>query len=805
MSETTEKIRKLKLPCVAMRQIVAFPGIPMNLDVARTPSKRACEAAVRADNMVFLVCQNDATVQSPTQKDCHTVGTVAKIKQLVKGQGTSLHIIVEPIARAYVEEITFDKYLTATVMEKRIYVEDNGGIKGEALMRDVRRILGEFIKILPKFSKELWFVINSIEDPGVISDFVASNVVSDIHDKQMLIEEFDPITRLQKLLIILEREKEILLTEAKIQEEVRENMDRNQRDYYLREQLKVIQSELGEDADLDDDIIEYRKKIADGKFPKEVAERLEREIKKLQRTPVGSADNVVIRNYIEACLEIPWSKSTKERNDVKMVQKILDEDHDGLEKVKERIVEYMSAIKLNPELKNQVICLVGPPGTGKTSIAASIARATKRKYVRVSLGGVHDEAEIRGHRKTYVGSMPGRIVQALCQAESNNPLILLDEIDKMASDMRGDPASAMLEVLDGEQNKTFRDHFVEMPVDLSRCMFIATANTLDTIARPLLDRMEIIELKSYTRQEKFSIARNHLIPKQKKRHGLKGRMFTLDDEALYTIIDGYTRESGVRSLERLVARCCRKAAKLISFDGEKSVRVTKANLTDFVGVSKIIPEKVYDFDEVGTSQGMAWTEVGGSLLRIESVAMEGTGKIELTGSLGDVMKESARAAVSYIRAHARELGIEPDFYKTKDIHIHFPEGAVPKDGPSAGTAITTSLVSELTGIPCRRDVSMTGEITLHGRVTAIGGLREKTMAAYLAGIKTILIPKENEADMEEIADEVKANVRIVSVSNVAQALSIALAENPFERKTANEPLPVSENGASCTAPRTSAR
>lgn len=805
MSETTERIRKLKLPCVAMRQIVAFPGIPMNLDVARTPSKRACEAAVRADNMIFLVCQTDATVQSPTQKDCHAVGTVAKIKQLVKGQGTSLHIIVEPLARAHVEEITFDKYLSATVMEKKIYVEDNGGIKGEALMRDVRRVLGDFIKILPKFSKELWFVINSIEDPAVISDFVASNVVSDIRDKQMLLEEFDPITRLQKLLIILEREKEILATEAKIQEEVRENMDRNQRDYYLREQLKVIQSELGEDADLDDDIIEYRKKIEAGNFPKEIAERLEREIKKLQRTPVGSADNVVLRNYIEACLEIPWSRSTKERSDVKLVQKILDEDHDGLEKVKERIVEYMSAIKLNPELKNQVICLVGPPGTGKTSIAASIARATKRKYVRVSLGGVHDEAEIRGHRKTYVGSMPGRIVQALCQAGSNNPLILLDEIDKMASDMRGDPASAMLEVLDGEQNKTFRDHFVEMPVDLSRCMFIATANSLDTIPRPLLDRMEIIELKSYTRQEKFSIARNHLVPKQKKRHGLKGRMFTLEDEALYTIIDRYTRESGVRSLERLVARCCRKAAKLISFDGEKSVRVTKANLVDFVGVSKIIPEKVYDFDEVGTSQGMAWTEVGGSLLRIESVAMDGTGKIELTGSLGDVMKESARAAVTYIRSHARELGIEPDFYKTKDIHIHFPEGAVPKDGPSAGTAIVTSLVSELTGIPCRRDVSMTGEITLHGRVTAIGGLREKTMAAYLAGIKTILIPKENESDMEEIADEVKANVRIVSVSNAAQALSIALAEDPFVRKKAGEAISLAEDDASCGISRKSAR
>ncbi len=783
MAETTEKIRKLVLPCIATRQMVVFPGTAVNLNVARAASKRACEAAMHGDNLLFVVCQKDATVQTPAQEDLYTVGTIVKIAQLVKTQGTNLHIVVEPLARAYVENVDMEngKHLVASVIEKTVEIEGYGDERGEALVREIRRLVGDFMKLMPKFSKDLWFIVNTVNDPGLLADFVADNVVGDIADKQFLLEEFEPLVRAQQLLVILEHEKEILLAEAKIQEEVRENMDRNQRDYYLREQLKVIQGELGEDADLDDDVAEYKQKIVKGDFPKEVAEKLIKEVKKLQRTPVGSADNVVIRNYIETCLEIPWNKTTKERTDVAMVQKILDEDHDGLEKVKERIVEYMSALKLNPELKNQIICLVGPPGTGKTSIASSIARATKRKFVRVSLGGVKDEADIRGHRKTYVGSMPGRIVQALVQADSKNPLILLDEIDKMASDMRGDPASAMLEVLDGEQNVAFRDHFVELPIDLSQCMFVATANSLDTVSRPLIDRMEIIELKTYTRSEKFSIAKNHLVPKQKKRHGLKGRMFAIEDEAILAIIDTYTRESGVRTLERLIAKCCRKAAKIITFDGEKSVKVTKDKLVDFLGVSKIVPEKVYELDEVGTSQGMAWTEVGGSLLRIESVAMEGTGKVELTGSLGDVMKESAKAAISYIRAHSKELGIDADFYKTKDIHIHVPEGAVPKDGPSAGTAITTSLVSELTGIPCRRDVSMTGEITLHGRVTAIGGLREKTMAAYLAGIKTILIPKENEADMEEIADEVKQNVEIIPVTNVAEALKAALAQNPFER------------------------
>ena len=780
MSGITEQMRKLVLPCIATRNVVAFPGMPLNLKIARAASKRACEAAAKGDGYVFLAAQKDSNIQEPKPDDLHEVGTIAKIERIIKGNGGIINAILEPLARAYTEEIVSEKFFLATVVEKNVEI-DEVDVHADALVRDVRRVLESFSKSMPKFSKELWLVIDAMDDPGMLCDFIAANIVSDFDDKQKLLDEFNPIERLHKLLVILEREREILAIDAKIHEEVRASMDRNQRDYYLREQLKAIQNELGEDSEMDDDVIEYVKKIEKGGFPKEVQEKLLREIKKLQRTPVGSADNVVIRNYIETCLDIPWSKTTKERTDVAVVQKILDEDHDGLEKVKERIVEYMSALTLNPELKNQIICLVGPPGTGKTSIASSIARATKRKFVRVSLGGVKDEADIRGHRKTYVGSMPGRIVQALIQADSRNPLILLDEIDKMASDMRGDPASAMLEVLDGEQNVAFRDHFVELPVDLSQCMFVATANSLETVSRPLIDRMEIIELKSYTRSEKFSIAKNHLVPKQKKRHGLKGRMLMIDDAAIYGIIDTYTREAGVRNLERLIAKCCRKAAKLISFDGEKSVRITKTKLVDFLGVSKIVPEKVYELDEVGTSQGMAWTEVGGSLLRIESVAMDGTGKIELTGSLGDVMKESAKAAISYIRAHSGELGIAPDFYKTKDIHIHVPEGAVPKDGPSAGTAITTSLVSELTGIPCRRDVSMTGEITLHGRVTAIGGLREKTMAAYLAGIKTILIPKENESDLEEIADEVKENVQIIPVTSVREALTIALARDPFAK------------------------
>ena len=780
MSTTTEFIKKYTLPCLVTRDMVAFPGIPVSIEVTRAFSKRACEMAMKGDSIIFIVCQKDYAEKEVTSENIYPVGVTAKIKQMAKTSGGVTRIIAEPRERAYVSSFTMGRYPVAEVMEKSVTVADNGGVKGEALMRDLKNTLSDFSKYLPKFSKELWLVMNSLQTPGMLCDFVAANIVGDVQDKEKILSEFDPLRRLELTILILEQEKQILSEEDKIHRRVRENLDRNQRDFYLREQMKIIQEELGEDDS--DDAGVYLTRLKKGDYPKEVREKLERDIQKLRRTPVGSADNTVLTNYIETCLDIPFGKKTDDILDIEKVQKILDEDHDGLEKVKERIVEYLSAVKLNPDMKNQIICLVGPPGTGKTSVAISIARALERKFVRVSLGGVRDEADIRGHRKTYVGAMPGRIITALTEAGCMNPLILFDEIDKMANDGRGDPASAMLEVLDGEQNKAFRDHFVEMPVDLSSCMFITTANTLDTVPAPLIDRMEIIELHSYTRSEKFSIAKNHLIPKQVKRHGMNGRMLKFDDEAIYRIIDEYTREAGVRTLEKQIAKCCRKAAKLI-VEGSKSVRVKCANLTDFLGTQRMIKDKIFDEDEVGTVNGMAYTESGGELLRIETLAMPGTGKLELTGLLGDVMKESAQAAISYVRFNAGTLGIDEDFYKKYDIHIHFPEGAVPKDGPSAGAAIITSIVSELSGIPVRRDVAMTGEITLHGRVTAIGGLREKTMAAYLAGVQTIIIPKDNVTDLSEVADEVKTHVKIIPVSNVSEVLSIALARPAVAAKT----------------------
>lgn len=779
MNTESEVIKKVVLPCIAMRGVVAFPKIPVNLEIGRSASKRACDVALGADGLVMLVCQRDSFIEEPSKDDVYTVGVTAKIKQLVKTEEGVYRTLMEPIARAEITDFyRVGRYAIAEGLEKTAEYTATSE-ETSAVLREIRRTVAEISSLLPMFSDDVYAQVNRTNDVSLLCDFIASNVIADIEKRQSLLEIFDPSQRALSLLTELQQERLIMLTEKKINRKVHERIDKNQRDYYLREQIKAIKSELGEDEEFDDDdLAEYYEKIKKAKLPEEMREKLVKELKKLSKMPFGSAEGGVVRNYIETCLEIPFGKETKDRIDIDQARKILDEDHDGLEEVKARIIEYLAALKLNPELKNQVLCLVGPPGTGKTSVASSIARAMNRRFVRISLGGVRDEADIRGHRKTYIGSMPGRIINALTQAGSINPLILMDEVDKLTRDSHGDPASALLEVLDTEQNKTFRDHFIETPIDLSDCLFITTANTLSTIPQPLIDRMEIVEMKIYTRAEKFSIARHHLIPKQEKRHGLSGRTLKIDDAALYAIIDEYTSEAGVRQLERMIAKCCRRAAKEIVCDGKKSVRVSIKNLSDYVGTERMSKDRILPENEVGTVCGMAYTELGGEIMRIEALALDGAGKIELTGSLGNVMRESAQAAMSFVRSRASSLGIDPEFYKKKDIHIHFPEGAVPKDGPSAGVAIAVAIVSELTGIAVRRDVAMTGEITLRGRVLAIGGLREKTMAAYLAGVKTIILPEENRKDESEILPEVKENVEIIYISSADEAVRLALCAEP---------------------------
>ena len=785
------------MPCAVLRRIVAFPGIPMTIDMDKGPAKKILETAAKEGSPVFLVCQKNPLEDVTDIDDVYTVGVITKIKQVVKTQSGLFRAIIEPERRAVLTGFGDEKLQTANILEKLV-IETGVELRSRALLREIKSIIAEFAKYAPKFSKEFWLLFDTIHDLGAACDFAAENLIPEPEDKQKILEEFSPCARAEKLIGMLEAEKSVMEERVRIKREVDERMKKNQRDYYLREQMKVIREELGEDEEEfdDDDIKEYTERLAKGGYPDYVKKALTKEIGRLSRVPFGSAENTVIRNYIEVCLDVPFAASTEERIDIPEVKKILDDDHEGLEKVKERIIEYLAALKLNPDLRGQIICLVGPPGTGKTSIATSIARATNRKFVRVSLGGVHDEAEIRGHRKTYIGSMPGRIINALIEAKSNNPLILLDEIDKMASDMRGDPASAMLEVLDREQNKTFRDNFVEIPVDLSNCMFITTANSLDTIARPLLDRMEIIELHAYTRAEKFAIARRHLIPKQMKKHGLLARMFKMDDESVYELIDCYTREAGVRGLERCIEKCCRRAAKIVSCGEKKSVRVTLKNLASFVGEQKMLRERISDENEIGIVNGMAWTELGGDLLRIEAMALPGTGHLELTGSLGDVMKESAHIAVSYVRSVAKQYGIPTDFYKTKDIHIHFPEGAVPKDGPSAGVTMVTALVSALSGRPVRHEVAMTGEISLRGRVLPIGGLKEKTMAAYAAGATTVLIPADNLRDMEELDPMAREGLIFVPCRTADEVLRNALvpeAAPDAEAVAAGRFIPTAQN------------
>ena len=775
MSNYTVKIKKLSLPVIALKSIVAFPGAAISFEINDDMAIKAAEAAFDTDSLVLICAYRDPNTTAPLPAGLFRVGTVCKIKQSVRNTEGGLRVLAEGFSRATVTEFRpFADYLLADVNSKTHTASDDDKIKNQAYCRAMLTEAKKLASLLPSVSDDMLTAASAIKTPALLADFIASNMLVKTADKQMILECFDPEKRIELLIALLEEEAELLACELEIHKRVRSNLNQNQKEYYLREQIRVIKNELGDG----DEIEEYFEKIAEAKLPDEVREKLMKETDRMSKAPFGSAEATVARTYLDTCLEIPWSVQSKDRVNISAAKKILDADHDGLEKVKERILEFLAVKQLNPTIGNQILCLVGPPGVGKTSIGASIARAMNRKYVRVSLGGVRDEADIRGHRKTYIGAMPGRIINALIQAKVNNPLMLLDEIDKLTRDSHGDPSSALLEVLDAEQNKNFRDHFVEMPFDLSGCLFIATANSLDTVPRPLLDRMEVIEISSYTKNEKISIAVNHLIPKQLSRHGLNKRMLSIDKDAVAEIIDFYTREAGVRNLERAIADLCRKCAKKFAEDETlKRIKLGASDVAELLGARKMLADTISDEDEVGEVNGLAWTAVGGDLLKVEVAVLEGTGKIELTGSLGDVMKESAQIAVSYVRSIADEYGIPSDFYKTKDIHVHFPEGAVPKDGPSAGVTIVTALVSALTGRAVRRDIAMTGEISLRGNVLAIGGLKEKTMAALRHGIRTVIIPKDNEADLAEIDQTVRSQLNFVVASSIDTVLETAL--NPI--------------------------
>lgn len=792
MPRYIEKAEKLTLPVLPTRGLVAFPSMPLNFEVEREFSVAALEAAKDCDMFVFLLCQKSVDCDEPTPADLYETGTVCRIKQTLKNSEGITRVIAEGVCRGTAVSFTgVGKCMYADVMTKTVTLaRGESDIRTEALLREATQSLENMLSFAPADNSDLLLAARAITNPGQAADFIASSALVKFEDKQKVLEVYEPLARLETLIVIIESETKLLALEMSIHKKVREAIDENQRDYYLREQLKVIQGELGGDSE--DEAEEYYDKIDAASLPDDVREKLNKEVSRLAKSPFGSPEATVLRNYLDICLEIPFNRYTEDRLDIAAAKRILDDDHDGLQKPKDRILEYLAVKQLNPELGNQIICLVGPPGVGKTSLGASVARAMNRKFVRVSLGGIRDEAEIRGHRKTYVAAMPGRIVTALTQAGSMNPVMLLDEIDKLCSDMRGDPASALLEVLDGEQNKAFRDHFVEMPVDLSKVMFIATANTLDTVPRALLDRMEVIELSTYTKNEKLSIAKNHLIPKQLKRHGLTKRNIRISDDVICEMIDGYTRESGVRNLEREIASVCRKTARIMIESGKKSLTVSRELLPALLGPRKFLDDEKSLEDEVGVVNGLAYTSVGGDILKIETSVMDGTGKLELTGTLGDVMKESARIAVSYIRAHSAELGVQSDFYKTKDIHIHVPEGATPKDGPSAGVTILSSLVSTLTGHPVRRDTAMTGELTLTGRVLPIGGLKEKTTAAWNAGIKRVLIPADNVTDLEEIDPIVRQSLLFIPCRRASQVLDeILVKEKASTAETTRESGPKS--------------
>ena len=731
---------------------------------------------MKGDQHMMLVPQKDLSEDSPKQGGLYPVGTVVKVKQVLKAQSENLRVLVTGLCRAKITELEqLEPYLSGVVEAlEETTVPDTP--RNHALCREANMLYGIYCELSEQPAQPVQLRMLASANVGFIADSIAQNSGMDYQDKAKLLCQLNPTRRIEQTIRLLHREIEMVRLESEIQEKTHASMDRNQKDYYLREQMKVIREELGEgdeQAEFDD----YCRRIRQLQLADEHKEKLYKDVDRLKKQGFGSAEASVLRNYLDTVLELPWNTTTKERIDVAQARKVLEKDHYGMEKVKERILETIAVRQMAPQMPPQILCLVGPPGVGKTSIAYSIAKSLNRNMARIALGGVHDEAEIRGHRKTYVGAMPGRILSAIGQAGSCNPLLLLDEIDKLGSDHRGDPSAALLEVLDAEQNKTYRDHYVEIPFDLSNVMFVTTANTLDTVPRPLLDRMEIIELGSYTDEEKLIIAKNHLLPKQMAKHGLKKTQLRISDDAIREIIRCYTRESGVRNLERCIAQICRKADMRL-LDGQVSrVSVTAGQLEQLLGVRKYLPDRMPSRDEIGLVTGLAWTSVGGETLEVEVNVMDGTGKLELTGNLGDVMKESAHAALSYIRANAPQLSVAPDFYKTKDIHVHFPEGAVPKDGPSAGVTVCTAMISALTNTPVRRDVAMTGEISLRGRVMQIGGLKEKTMAALRHGISTVIIPYDNLPDLEQIDQTVRNSLKFVAARSIDTVLETALVRS----------------------------
>ena len=770
----TETIYAGKMPILALRGLAVFPDQTIHFDVGRSKSVKALEAAMKQDQTLLLIPQKDILVDDPKLIDLYSIGTVAKVKQVLKTQGENLRVLVTGLCRGKITEMSQSEPYLAGIVEAVPAPENGDSLRSHALRREANSLYTLYLEMSEHPAQTVQLRMMASDSNGFIADSIAQNSGIDFVDRCKLLCQLNPTRRLEMAVKLLRQEVEMLRLESDIQEKTRSAIDQNQKDYYLREQIKVLREELGEGDD-ESEFENYIKSIRDLHLAQEHEKKLLKDVERLKKQPFGSSEGAVLRNYLDTVLELPWNNQTKERIDVAAARKILEHDHFGLEKVKERILETIAVRQMAPEMPPQIICLVGPPGVGKTSISYSIARSLNRKMARISLGGVHDEADIRGHRKTYVGAMPGRIMAAMTQAGSSNPLLLLDEIDKMGSDYRGDPSAALLEVLDAEQNHTYRDHYLEIPYDLSDVLFITTANTLDTVPRPLLDRMEIIELGSYTDEEKLMIAKNHLIPKQFAKHGLKKTQLRITDDAIREIISCYTRESGVRNLERSFGEICRKAAmQILSQEVPKKITVTGSNIETFLGVRKFLPDRLPCNDQVGLVTGLAWTSVGGETLEVEVNVMDGSGKLELTGNLGDVMKESAHAALSYIRANAEKLGIASDFYKTKDIHVHFPEGAVPKDGPSAGVTVCTAIVSALTGVTVRRDVAMTGEISLRGRVMRIGGLKEKTMAALRHGICTVIIPKDNERDLEEIDQTVRRQLNFISAQTVDTVLDAAL-------------------------------